>query len=186
MTRPSFAAIFWFLAFIVALALLIRSRNDRPAPQTDEDSAFDRKVFYDSNESGTGTDEIVTISGTLSGKGIGYKNNTTNISCYKDTFECLVTAVQQIGVNQIGRLQSPEEYKVIKWDSFEVVAVDEPDSLACNKVTISIGRRSKTALRVQEPTNQASVRCKDSDTKIYKWTIEDSLFWQRNHNFLRK
>jgi hypothetical protein len=170
--RPSFAPTFWFLAFVVVSWLLIRHPPHREFA-SDEDIAFDRKVYFDSGET-------VSISGTLSGAGLGYKNNTTNITCSKDRGECLITRIEQIGPHQIGRVDSPDTYKITKWDNFEIVSVDDSGlPTPCAKITVSVERKSETALWVREPINQAHAFCKNADTKIYKWTIEDSLFWQR-------
>jgi hypothetical protein len=175
MKRPSLAATFWFLAFVVALLVLIRqSKTGTPSSESrNEDVIFGKKFFFDSADNvGEG---VVSITGTLAGDGVGYKNNTTNISCYRDRMECLVTLVEQIGAHQIGRLESPAFYQITKWSNFEVVSVsDDP----CVKITINLERKSETALWVQEPSNQTSAFCKDSDTKIHKWTIENSLYWQ--------
>ena len=175
--RPSFAATFWFLAFVVVSWLLIRQAQNREFAG-DDDITFDRKFYFDTAET-MGDEGLVSMSGTLAGDGLGYKNNTINISCYKDLMECLITQLEQIGPHQVGSLRSPDFYKITKWDAFEIVSVDDFGPTACVKVTVSVERKSKTALWVQEPMNQARAFCKNADTKIYKWTIEDSLFWQR-------
>lgn len=167
--RPSFAATFWFLAFVVVSWLLIRQAQNREFA-SDDDINFDRKFYYDTAD--TLSDGFVTLSGTLSGAELGYKNNTTNISCYKDRMECLITVIEQIGRHQIGRLRSPEPYKITKWDDFEIVSVDDSGPTSCVKVTVSVERKSKTALWVQEPINQARAFCKNADTKIYNGRLK--------------
>ncbi len=56
---------------------------------------------------------------------------------------------------------------------------EEPGDYSCSKTTITIVRKSQTVLWVQEPNHQAKPACQKSDTKIHKWTIEDSLGWKR-------
>jgi hypothetical protein len=46
----------------------------------EEQLVFAPKNFYDSK--GTGASGLVAISGTLTGKGLGYPNNTYAVSCY--------------------------------------------------------------------------------------------------------
>jgi len=80
--------------------------------------------------------------------------------------------------NQIGRVESPASYPVIKWTDNEVIAADEPSVLHCRKLTISLVRDSELALWVEEPINQAIATCKDADMRTLKWTIEDPPFWR--------
>jgi hypothetical protein len=140
------------------------------------DIVFSTKVFYDSAR--TTGDGIVSITGTLTGDGVGYKNNAVLIACFKDRRECLTFSVQQIGPNQIGRLEIPLPYPVVKWAPDEIVATGSGDLAGCRKVTISVVRKSETAVWVEEPINQARAACKDADTKLYKWTIEDPPIWK--------
>jgi len=88
--------------------------------------------------------------------------------------ECLTYMVEQIGPNQVGRLDAPTIHPVTKWDAYEIVAVDDVDLMHCRRVTISIVRKSETAVWVEEPINQSRAECKDAETKILKGTIEDS------------
>jgi len=57
---------------------------------------------------------FVNISGTLTGDGVNYPNNTNNITCRQDARICLVSTVEQIGINQVGRLDSPISYDIKK------------------------------------------------------------------------
>lgn len=152
----------------------------RPKPQSfsgSEDIIFGSKVFYDGGET-------VYITGTITGDGLAYKNNTVMITCYRDRKECLFHSVDQIGPHQIGRLDLPSVYPIAKWDASEIMATDSYPihssyPVHCRKVTISIERKSENAIRVEEPINQTRAACKDADTKLYKWTIEDPPFWKR-------
>src|SRR5262249_61866668 len=64
----------------------------------DDDIVFTGKVFTDLRDYGS-----VAISGTLTGDGIGYKNNTISIFCCKGRRECYVPSVEREGLQQIGR-----------------------------------------------------------------------------------
>lgn len=157
---------------ILLLSVLLGCKGREPEQQI----IFDHKVFYDSG--GATNSGIVYIAGTLTGDDLGYKNNTTAITCYADRMECLTYSVEQIGPNQIGRLDMPLSYPVTKWNSDVVIASGQGDLVNCNKVTISIVRKSETAVWVTEPINQSQAQCKNSNTKIQKWSIEDSPAWK--------
>jgi hypothetical protein len=154
------ASIGWLIA-LVAVSILIL-----PQPQSWENIVFGKKIFHDN-------DEFVYITGTLSGDRIAYRNNTVMIACYKNRKECLFSSVSQIGPDQIGRLDAPSFYPIVKWNTLEIMATESYANY-CKKVTISIKRKSKTAVWVEEPVNETDATCKDFDTNLYKWTIEDS------------
>lgn len=141
---------------------------------------FDTKSYF---ENKVDNFESVYVAGTLTGSGIGYKDNTTAITCYKDKMECLVNSVEGISENscQISRLDSPISYPVIKWDDSLIVASTENpyDNFSCSKTTINIDRKSKVTEWVQEPINQSVLSCKNSDNKTYKWTIEDPSWMKK-------
>jgi hypothetical protein len=157
----------WLLAIGATSVLWPRPSQPRPATGV-EDIVFSVKVFYDSARS-TG-DGIVSIIGTLSGEGLAHKNNAVLVACYKDRRECLTFSVDQIGPNQVSRLEIPLPYQVVKWATDEVVATSG-DAFDCRKVTISLVRKSGTAVWVEEPINQVRASCKDADMRLYKWTI---------------
>jgi hypothetical protein len=125
----------------------------------------------------------ILISGTLTGEGIAYKNNTHNILCDKERRVCTVVSIEQIGPNQMGSLDYVGNYSITKWDAHEVVAVDplpsETFDWHCQRTTITIARQTKNAVWVREPINQTKTGCAKSDTAIRKWTIEDSPGWRR-------
>ena len=146
-----------------------------PASGADDDIVFAAKLFTDLPNIGS-----VEISGTLTGDGIAHKNNTISISCYKDRRECYIAYVEQIGPNQIGRLQNVDIFPITKWNADEVVAVEDITEWNCARTTIVIERKSKTAQYVREPVNQTRPRClRFLDPKVYKWTIEDSPGWKK-------
>jgi hypothetical protein len=174
MRRPTGCAITWFVAFAVVLSFLLRSiflRSGTP------DILFPRKAFSWFAPSSSYAN--VYVAGTLTGESVGYKNNTTVVSCDRSRMECVTYAMRQIGPNQVGRVESPLIYPVITWTEDEVVASGDADAFHCRKLTISIVRRSEVALWVEEPINQASATCKDADTRLLKWTIEDSPGWKK-------
>lgn len=159
-----------------AVAVIIVTLSCSPQREREQQIVFDRKAFFDSAQA-TG-DGYVYVAGTLTGEGVPYKNNTTAIVCYKDRMECISYEVKQIGPNQIGRLDSPLAYPITKWDSQEIVAVGPGDAANCRKVTINIVRNTELVTWVEEPINQASAACRNADTRLLKWTIEDSPFWR--------
>jgi hypothetical protein len=132
---------------------------------------FGPKNYYDSGE-------FVAVSGTLTGAGIGYPNNTYSIGCYKDRNECWLTSVNAIGGQQIGRMDAPYEYEISKWTQTEVVAGFE-SQFACVKTTITIERTTKEVLWVEEPVNQTKPICKQAENNIRKYTIENSPGWDK-------
>jgi hypothetical protein len=162
------------LSIAIVLGILGCTKHDGPEQQI----VFDRKAFFDTAQTGIGEGSVY-IAGTLTGEGVAYKNNSVAITCYKDRMECLTYLVEQIGPNQIGRLDSLTSYPVTKWDEFEVVASDSADLINCRKVTISIVRKTESAVWVEEPINQSNVTCKSAGTQVLKWTIEDSPGWPK-------
>ncbi len=129
-----------------------------------------------------GEQPSVSILGTIIGDGVGYKNNTRTIDCRKDRMECEVVSIDQIGPNQVGDLFPPTTYSITKWDMHEVVATSGDNIFECEKTTININLDAGTTEWVQEPINQSVPNCKDSDGKIYKWTIENPPYWQWEKN----
>jgi hypothetical protein len=139
---------------------------------TDDDIVFAQKLFIDIPNIGS-----VAISGTLTGDGVGYKNNTISISCFKDRGECYISSIEQTGPNQISRLHSVDIFPITKWSADEVVAIQ--DVMDCTRFTIVLERKSQTALYAREPINQTRPGCLARDKKVYKWTIEDSPGWKK-------
>jgi hypothetical protein len=119
---------------------------------------FAQKSYYE-------TPAVVTISGTLTGEGLGYPNNTYSIACFQDRKECWMTSVEAIGGLQIARMDSPYAYDIRKWSPYEVIAGDD-GTFGCFKTTITIDRQSQQVLWVEEPVNQTQVMCAKSENKI--------------------
>jgi hypothetical protein len=121
----------------------------------------------------------VAISGTLTGEHLGYPNNTYSVACYQDINGCIVNSIEQIGHNQIGRLDVPVIYSVVKWNADEVVAESGASEIMCTKLTLTIERKYETLLWVEEPINQSRPMCKHASATVAKYTIEDSPGWKK-------
>jgi hypothetical protein len=130
---------------------------------------FAKKMYYEMGD-------FVTVSGTLTGPGQAYPNNTYSIGCWKDRKECWLTYVSAIGGQQIGRMDAPYSYDIRKWSDYEVVAGDD-GTFGCSKTTITIDRKSQQVLWVEEPLNQTQVMCAKPENKTRKFTIENSPGW---------
>jgi len=146
----------------------------RQTPQTPQDIIFAGKTFYDPGKKAA----FVAVSGTLTGPGVAYENNSTLVVCYADMKECLTYSVEQIGPNQIGSLQLPISYPSLRWNEREIVAAGSADAFNCSKLTITIVRSSGTTVWVTEPINQSRPECLKANTTIKKWTLEDSPAWK--------
>ena len=164
---------------LLFLAMVLLSFGCTRKAPNEQQIMFAAKSFSDSEQ--TTGEGFVYISGTLSGDGVAYKNNTVAVSCYKDRMEFLTNSIEQIGPNHVSRLAPPISYPITKWDSYEIVATELVTSMSCRKDTISIVRKSESAVWVEEPVNQSSAVCKNADTRILKWTIEDSPGWKALH-----
>ena len=74
-------------------------------------------------------------------------------------------------------------YPIAKWSNDEIVAKDQtgplPGLTGCVRTTITIERQQKNALWVEEPINQTDPFCKNADTNVNKFTIEDAPGWKR-------
>jgi hypothetical protein len=126
-----------------------------------EEIVFAAKVFADMGS-------FVSVSGTLTGTGMAYPNNSYAIACSQQEQMCEVSSIEQIGRKQIGRLDGPWPYAITKWTTFEIIAADGPNDIACGKVTITIDRKSQSVLWLEEPANQNRPSCKNSDTTEFQ------------------
>ena len=157
---------------IIAFSAAVTLVTAQLAAAADNDIVFAPKNFSDLGE-------YVGISGTLSGTDIAYKNNTYAIACVKDRQECLVTYIEQIGPNQLGRLDYPVGYPIVSWTPTQVIASEPLTSFGCSRVTISIDRKTETGMWVEEPVNQSTPQCTKSDSRVRKYTVEQSIGWKR-------
>jgi len=153
----------------LAFATTMAQHTQVDTPSRDNTIIFPQKLFSDLG------DASVSISGTLTGEDLGYPNNQYVIACFRDRQECWSNYVEQIGHNQVGRLVTPVSFRITEWNASEVVAGG--DSI-CQKTTITLSRKSETALWVEEPINQTRPECKMGHTTIQKFTIEDSPGWK--------
>jgi hypothetical protein len=158
------------LGAIAAFATVVYAQMNRRDEV--DDVLFPEKEYYEAG------DVTVGISGTLTGKEMGYPNNTYAIVCFKERGECWYNNIRQIGKSHVGRLDFPGSIAIKKWNEYEVIASDDayegPYGWQCFKTTITISRKTKTALWVDEPINQLRPACAQADTQVRKYTIEDS------------
>jgi hypothetical protein len=140
----------------------------QPALAEDE-IRFAPKAFFN------GPGDNVEVSGTVTGAGVGYPNNTNVVSCVKARRECFVITVEA-EKNYVSRVTGPGIMAVTSWTDAEIVAQDES---MCSRTTISIERKRGEVLWVQEPTNQTKTWCAKSDSRLLRWTIEDPAYYKR-------
>jgi hypothetical protein len=145
--------------------------QERNKSADDNTIIFASKFFYDNKD-------VVMVSGTMTGEGQAYPNNSYSIGCFKDRSECWLTSIQQIGNRQVSRMDTPYQYEIQKWTEHEIVAGDD-GTFGCYRITITIDRQSKEALWVEEAVNQTQLSCKNSENKVRKYTIESSPGWKR-------
>jgi hypothetical protein len=90
-----------------------------------------------------------------------------------------VSSIGQIGARHLGRLEIAI-YPLTSWTPYEVVATDGASGLyGCLKTTITIARKTETAVWVDEPLNQTKPECLRAEGKIRKYSVEDPPFWKR-------
>jgi hypothetical protein len=74
--------------------------------------------------------------------------------------ECLAYSIAQIGPNQLGKLEVPGIFPITKWDNYEIVAVESGDTVACRKATVSIERKTETAVWVEDRSIKLNLRAR--------------------------
>jgi hypothetical protein len=163
-----------FLVFVICLGGCENHAQQAKLPP-DENIVFAQKAFFNGLQSGP---QIVYIAGALTGPHVGYKNNYTVITCYRDRMECVVTTVDQIGENQIGRVDLPAFLDITKWDKDVIVAGEQTDIAGCRQLTITILRPVETAYWNEEPIKSSNPECKKESQEIMEWTIEDPPSWK--------
>ena len=135
------------------------------------DASWSAQIRFDEKNYADQMDLSVGISGTMRGEGVIYKNNSYAIWCIKDRRECLVTSIEQIGDNLMGRLEYPYSVPIIRWTDHEVVAETEVNTWTCVKTSITILRNSQTATWVEERVNAGKGTC-SNDKWVHRWSIE--------------
>jgi hypothetical protein len=168
MKRPGIPATLWFLAFVVVSYLYI----DQLRKAGPSEFIFSEKFYYEAGN------DALYVTGTMTGPGIAYPDNAVGLTCYRDRNYCSYTSVYAIGANHIGRMDPPHEYEIVKWDDNEIIAEDQ-SMFDCQKITITIARKSQQIAWVEEPINQTEPNCVNSTTAMAKYTIESSPGWKR-------
>jgi hypothetical protein len=166
---------------LLPLILLIELAGITPAAADDEPLIiFGMKDFTD-------TGDMVHVEGTLTGDGIGYKNNRSAVTCYRDTRECIVTHIEA-GGRQVFSIGLPDIFTVRVW---------KPDRIVAD-FAVSCGEKPKSSFP-DNPLSKEEWQSTASDTwiidrarqtakltdhpclgaKIYHWTVEDPPFWKK-------
>lgn len=161
-------AILRTVAYYVILAVHTSSfaGDHGDIPITDE-IIFPFKTFID-------LPAYVQIRGTLFADWLGYKQNTYSILC--TSAECLVASVNQIGSKQVGVIDGPTSYPILKWADREIIAQDDD---LCARETITIDRVSQTVLFTWIPINQSIEFCQHfKHWEPRSATIENPMFWK--------
>jgi hypothetical protein len=100
---------------LLPLILLVELALIGPAAADDEPLIiFSMKNFTD-------TGDMVHVEGTLTGDGIGYKNNRSALTCYHDTGECIATHVDAEG-RQLFLIGPPVIFTIRLWAADRIVA----------------------------------------------------------------
>jgi hypothetical protein len=165
------------VSILLLCAFILGSCKRQPQEISSQYVIFPPKAFFNGLHS-SGQPDIVYIAGALTGSNVGYPNNYTAITCYQDRKECVVTAVDQIGDNQIGRVDMPYFFPVTKWDEDTIVANGQTDIGNCRRLTITIVRATESALWVEAPVNSSDPDCKKTDRGLLNWTIENPPSWK--------
>ena len=172
--KPSFGSIFWFVVSL-SIILYYNLGTFEKKQIVEDDIKFGQKIF---TITGNQTDKIFSATGTWTGDGIAYKNNTNRIICYQNNMICTLQSIEQIGEKQLSSIAFPTNYKITKWDTDAIIAsiIDEPN---CHKSTISILQKIEVIIYTDEFVEYDRDKCKSANKKSYKWTLEDSIFWQK-------
>lgn len=166
---------------VLLLFILVWFATTTPAAADDEPLIiFNLKNFTD-------TGNMVHVEGTLTGEGIGYKNNRQALTCYQGRRECLAIHIDAEG-RQVFSIGPPVPFTVRLWTADRVVAdlaapcgnkpksgfPDNPLLKEEWQTTLSdtwiIDRTRQTAELIDHPCSGA---------KTYHWMIEDPPFWKK-------
>ena len=137
--------------------------------------------MFDTIKVFSASDMSLYVFGTLTGDGVPYPNNSMSVTYERAGTtlndwpgKCLVVEVDQIGDNQIGRIDAPQVYPIARLSNYEIVATDDPERLhRCRITIISINRKTELVTWIEQPNPQADpVDCVNAETKRFKWTIE--------------
>ena len=123
-------------------------------------------------------DDYVVVSGTLLEPNIGVANNSYTIACYKERKECWIASFRQTDAKSISRIEPPYALDIAQWTASEITALAD-GALGCQKITITIGRKTKRVRWVDEPVNRSQPKCKAGETQARTLSIEDSPGWKK-------
>ena len=129
----------------------------RPAA-AEEEIKFAPKMFADGSEA-------VEVSGTLTGTGVGYPNNTHVVSCVKDRKECFVTAVEA-HEHYVTRVTGPNIIPITSWTDAEIVAQEELSSSQNSR------KSDLLALQQQAEAGQANAQAGTPEAAQVKLAVE--------------
>lgn len=165
---------------LLPVALLIGMTA--PAAGDDQPTIiFNMKNFTD-------TGDMVHVEGTLTGDGIGYKNNRSALTCYHDTEECISTHIDVQG-NQVFSIGPPVTFTVRLWTEDRIVAdfavfcgtkpkSGFPDDPLLKEKWNSNASDTWIIDRTRQTAELSDHPCLGA--KTYHWTIEDPPFWRKN------
>ena len=118
---------------------------------------------------------FLSITGSLIGDNVGYKNNTWKITCVDGEETCTVADVEEIGRNHLG------EINVSKWEvtnyNAQTITLDDGDATSCGHPIIVINRVAKTVNYTNSPQNQDKSWCKDYNKFVHQETAGTDV-WQ--------
>src|SRR5258708_23530718 len=106
------------MRYLLLASVAVAAGLAQPA-LAEEEIKFAPKAFF--NDIG----DNVEVSGTLTGAGVGYPNNTQVIFCVKERKECFVTSVEA-DKNYGSRVTGPGIMSVTSWTVADIVAHDDP------------------------------------------------------------
>jgi len=139
---------------------------------------------YQFSDNKLSTDGWIQISGSLNNPKLSEKdedqanNNTLTIQCTQRNLKCNVARIEQIGNNQVNEI-SIDEFSISSWTQNKVIATDyEGDDSTCVKNEIVIERASQKSFYISTPIHTSRPNCINAETKINKFTIENSKVWR--------
>ena len=166
-----------YLALILTGLIISLSAEASDSPQV----IFNMMLFSDTSDS-------VHVEGTVTGDGVGYKNNRSSLTCYRDTQTCLSVHVDSLGL-QIFSIGPPTEIPIQVWTSDRIVA---DLSLPCGPppaqdLKAQWQTTASTSWLIDRHRHSAEVVVHECLTpKTYHWTIEDPPFWKKAKDSVRE
>src|SRR3954454_927096 len=102
---------------LITLAIVSLTAVSATAADEPPEVIFAAKTFTDSGK-------IVHVEGTLTGDGIGYKNNHTVLTCYQQKRECSAIQIDSKGM-QVFSVNLPLAYTIRVWTDDRIMADGE-------------------------------------------------------------